>query len=267
MSSYKGVVMMKVYNIFFSPTGGTKKVANELISVWKDDITEIDLIKSKDKIYQADFSNEDIVFISVPSFGGRVPSIITNIFKSVSGNNAKAVLTAVYGNRAYEDTLIELKNILQKSGFLCVAAVAANAEHSIMHQYGKGRPDEQDIAELKEFSLKIKQALVNSTYSKSVYVPGNYPYRSYNGVPMKPTAGKACTACGLCAAECPVEAIPSDFPSQTDKKKCISCMHCISICPIQARSLNALMVNAGALAMKKAFAERKINELFLSDGI
>lgn len=254
---------MRVYNVFFSPTGGTKKAADELVSAWDKEITEIDLIKEKDKIRTTEFSADDVVFVSVPSFGGRIPSVIPELFERVSGNKARTVMAAVYGNRAYEDTLIELKNVLEKADFTCIAAVACNAEHSIMHQYGAERPDAQDIKDLRGFSAKIKDSIENGTYSGSVNVPGTFPYREYGGVPMKPKAGKNCTACGICAAECPVNAIPSDNPSFTDKNKCISCMHCISVCPVQARSLNKLMVSAGAVAMKKLFAERKGNELFL----
>ena len=254
---------MKVYNMFFSPTGGTKRAADNLISAWGDNVTEIDLIEEKSKLQTIEFSPDDVVFVSVPSFGGRVPSVIPELFEGVSGNKARAVSVAVYGNRAYEDTLIELKDILEKAGFVCAAAAACNAEHSIMHQYGAGRPDEQDIKELKEFSAKIKQCIENNTYSSSVHVPGDVPYRKYGGVPMQPKAGKACIYCGICAAKCPVNAIPADKPSLTDKNKCISCMHCISVCPVQARSLNKIMVGAAATAMKKLFAVRKGNELFL----
>lgn len=254
---------MKVYNIIFSPTGGTKKAVDELLSEWGDSVTEIDLIKSKEKIQTTEFSKEDVVFVAVPSFGGRVPSYAADVLKTISGNNARAVLVAVYGNRAYDDSLLELKNILEQSGFTCIAAVACNAEHSIMHQYGQGRPDAADIDELRQFSAKLKNAIDNHTYSNSVKVPGNYPYREYGGVPMKPKAGKECSDCGICAAECPVNAIPLDKPSQTDKNKCISCMHCISVCPVQTRSINKVLVNTAALAMKKLFAQRKPNELFL----
>ena len=34
---------MKIYNIYFSPTGGTKKVADMLGSAWREEKQEIDL--------------------------------------------------------------------------------------------------------------------------------------------------------------------------------------------------------------------------------
>ena len=34
---------MKIYNIYFSPTGGTKKVTDMLGSAWREEKQEIDL--------------------------------------------------------------------------------------------------------------------------------------------------------------------------------------------------------------------------------
>ena len=76
------------------------------------------------------FSKEDLCIIGVPSFGGRVPAIALERIKALSGNNATAILITVYGNRAYEDTLIELEDTLIEKNFTCQAAIAAVAEHS-----------------------------------------------------------------------------------------------------------------------------------------
>lgn len=41
---------MSLYEIYFSPTGGTKKVADIMIKAMKKDAQEIDMIKDPDKI-------------------------------------------------------------------------------------------------------------------------------------------------------------------------------------------------------------------------
>lgn len=94
----------------------------------------------------------DVCLISVPSYGGRVPAAAIERLKKISGNGAKAVLNCVYGNRAWEDTLTELQDILEEQGFQCVAALATVAEHSIFRQFATGRPDEDDRAELLEMA-------------------------------------------------------------------------------------------------------------------
>ena len=77
-----------------------------------------------------------------------------------------------------------------------------------------------------------------------------------------PKVGKGCTACGLCAKTCPVQAIgPATF--KTDPKKCISCMRCVRQCPANARKVNGAMVAVASMVLKKACSVRKENELFL----
>lgn len=93
-------------------------------------------------------------------------------------------------------------------------------------------------------------------------LPGNRPYRKYGGVPMKPQAGKKCTRCGVCAAECPVGAIFTDDPSKTNAEICISCMRCIAVCPQNARSNSKALLAAGSLMLKKECSVRKENTLF-----
>ena len=132
-----------------------------------------------------------------------------------------------------------------------------------MRQFGAGRPDEKDRAELQAFSKKIKEKLDGQAEGKSVSVPGNKPYRSYSGIPLKPKAGKSCTKCGICAAKCPAGAIPKSNPSEVDKEKCISCMRCISVCPRKARDVNRILRKAASVKMKKTCSGRKENKIYL----
>ena len=148
---------MKFYNIFFSPTGGTKKVADIVAKGTKLYTKEIDLIKEPDKLMKVSFEKEDLCLVAVPSYGGRIPSVVTDMFRNVKADGTKAILVAVFGNRAIDDTLLELQDVLEESGFVCIAGMEAVAEHSLMNQFGTGRPDQQDEKELLEFAAKILQ--------------------------------------------------------------------------------------------------------------
>ena len=234
---------MSIYAIYFSPTGGTEKIVT-FIAEQFGEYQSIDLCEKTSGLTN-DFSKEDLCIIGVPSFGGRVPAIALERIKALSGNNATAILITVYGNRAYEDTLIELEDTLIEKNFTCQAAIAAIAEHSIMHQFATGRPDQNDLTELASFAQKIKKKTNNTV---KTLIPG---------------ASHTCGSCGLCAAKYPSGAIPSDNPKQTDKDKCISCMRCISVCPTHSRKLNPLMLAAASQKLKKACSGRKETELFL----
>lgn len=250
-----------MYIIYFSPTGGTKRVANFFTNLDKNKKIEIDL-SSADVSGDYTFQKEDICLVAVPSFGGRVPKLAIDKLQHMKADHSKTILIAVYGNRDYDDTLLELKDVLQSRGFSCIAAVAAVAEHSIVHEIGAHRPDTQDERDFADFSTKL-QKLLKEKNVPEVSLPGNRPYKEYHGIPLKPQRTKGCTLCGLCASECPAQAIPKENPSSTNVEACISCMRCISICPEHARTLDPVLLSVISDKLEKVCFQRKNNKLFL----
>lgn len=255
---------MNVSEIIFSPTGGTKQVADIITKAWGMSVDEIDLTNAETDYAAISLKKDDIAIIAVPSYGGRVPLLAAQRISKICGNQMRCVIVCVYGNRAYEDTLIELNDIAEKSGFKVIAAVAAIAEHSIMHQYAAGRPDAKDQQELQDFAEKILEKVNSSAVEISTpQIPGNHPYKKAGGVGLVPKADNTCTGCGLCAENCPAQAISKENLKATDSKKCISCMRCVIKCPASARKVNSAMVSVAALAMKKVCSIRKENELYI----
>lgn len=253
---------MKLVRIVFSPTGSTEKVTDLLSKEIGGDPVTIDLMGNSFEQY-ASIEPEDICIIAVPSFGGRVPVPAVDRLKKISGNKARTVLVVTYGNRAYDDTLVELKDIADERGFDCIAAVAAVTEHSMMHQYGAGRPDQSDEAELRTYGKQIRELIEGGKRNFQLKVPGNRPYVKMGSVPLHPAATSACTKCGTCTYVCPAGAISLEHPEKTDGKKCITCMGCVAVCPQHARRLNPIVLKIAGMSMKKVCGGRKENQCIL----
>lgn len=255
---------MNISQITFSPTGGTDKVVEIITKTWGMPVNKVDLSNAETDYSSLNLDKEDIAIIAVPSYGGRVPSLAAQRISSIYAKQTPCVIVCVYGNRAYEDTLIELNDIAEKSGFKVIAAIAAIAEHSIMHQYATGRPDNKDESELNSFAKKIlKKINASSAGSAAPQIPGNRPYKKAGGAGLVPKANNNCTSCGLCAKQCPAKAINAENLKTADSKKCISCMRCVVKCPQSARKVNGAMVSIAASTIKKACSTRKGNELYI----
>lgn len=253
---------MNIKQITFSPTGGTRKVADAITLGIGHEAEALELCNPAAMLSETELTKEDVAIIAMPVYGGRIPALAIERLKTlVKANEARCVVVAVYGNRAYDDALLEIYKTCKEMGFRVIAAVGAVAEHSIVRKYGAGRPDAEDVLELKDFGAKIKVAIEQGTVIEENLIPGNFPYKKPMAGP-NPTADKSCSGCGKCAAECPVGAIPADSLRKVNKDLCISCMRCVSICPQEARGIGMLMHGVIALAIKKGCAERKKNELF-----
>lgn len=252
---------MRFVEIYFSPTGGTKKVSNILSSVWNCEKVVIDFMKPNSSWSDIELKKDDVCMISLPSYGGRIPSITAEYLRELNGNGAKAILVAVYGNRHIDDTLAEMEDIVKASGFICVAGVEAVAEHSIVRQYAAGRPNDYDKNQLQEFAKQIKSKIDAGNFDMPL-LPGNRPYRVFNGA-CKPIATENCIQCGLCAAECPVSAIPENDCQKTDALRCISCMHCIAVCPQKARKIDEKIIAGLSEKLKPICSIEKENVLYI----
>ena len=259
----------KVYEMYFSPTGGTRSSSKIFMArlcgcleAEPAAVALLDAVRRGGELPA--FCEEDICVVSVPSFAGRVPLPAVEILSKAKGNGARAVLNVVYGNRAIDDTLLELRDVLEAAGFRCAAAMETVAEHSIFRQFGAGRPDGEDREELKDFAGQIAARLkAASELSGQLQVPGNYPYRERKPVSTIPEGSDRCSGCGLCVKECPVHAIAEDSPKTTDSQVCFGCMRCVSVCPAEARDIAASLREKMLPHMEQVCSGRKENRLYL----
>ncbi|MGN0158919.1 MAG: EFR1 family ferrodoxin [Brotaphodocola sp.] len=255
----------QVTSIYFSPTESTKKVVEMVAAEFPGAHESLDLTEAAGFRPDYTFREDEVVLVGVPVYAGRIPVTSIERFRRLHGHQTPAVLVVVYGNRAYDDALLELKNIMIEQGFRPAAGIAAVAEHNIARCVASGRPDEKDKAQLKKFGQDAVKRLdaVKSNYElPELVVKGNYPYKVPGSSPMRIKVSSACNACGKCIRSCPVQAISRTDARVTDEERCIHCMRCVMVCPTGARKLGTLMQLAVNQKMKKACAGRKEPEFF-----
>lgn len=246
--------------IEFSPTGGTRKAARIVAEAWGGNATTIDLTNPKRDFSSCEIAADDKVIIAMPAFEGTAPQVALDRLGQIRGNGAECTLLCAYGNRAFEHALIDMEEVAKSCGFIVVAGIAAVTEHSILRQFGTGRPDAEDVEKLHAFAAKIAEkdgGEVSMPGSPSIKKDGDG-----DASLLLPKPTRACTKCGACARICPVGAIdPVSF--QADPKKCISCMRCVAKCPTSSRKVNGAVLKAAGLMMRKSLSGRKEPELFI----
>lgn len=241
----------------FSPTGGTSKIATAIAGVRMG--ARIDLCSPVEP--QKIPAGAPLLAV-VPVYGGRIPAIAAQRLRALQGSGNPAIAVVVYGNRAYDDALLELKNILTETGHQVIAAAAFIAEHSISRSIATGRPDAADLAQCVQFGAAVEAKLTSNQLS-TVEVPGNAEYRPLPQMPVTPMVTDACGGCGMCARKCPTGAIPLQAPRSTDAARCILCMRCVAICPRKARLLPPPAQEAFDARLAAIASEPKQSELYL----
>ena len=249
---------MANYSIYFSPTGGTKKAGQLFCNAVAQDTVLADLAQADELC-----CTTEVAVFAVPVFAGRIPHIAAERIKSIDGRGKKAVTIAVYGNRAYDDALLELNNAAEQAGFKVVASAALVAQHSMVKEVAAGRPDTEDAAEIAAFAQKAA-AKIAADSTQAVAVPGNFPHRDGMTVSSTPLCTDSCTKCGRCAQVCPTKAITATKADVTTQlEKCILCLACTAHCPTKARILPPAMqqgLNQKLGALKDV---RNANEFFV----
>jgi NAD-dependent dihydropyrimidine dehydrogenase PreA subunit/flavodoxin len=241
----------KISTLYFSPTGTTEKIVSGIAQkIAENDggqiaVDPIDFTLPGAREKTVSFDKDTLVVAGVPVYAGRVPNILLKFLNQISGNGATAVAVVLYGNRHYDDALIEFKDILQSDGFMVVAGGAFIGEHSFSTTLAGNRPDRQDMEVAAAFADKICEKINAPGKTSSVVVKGNTPYREYyrpkdpNGNPVNilkvtPKTNSDCIGCHLCAEICPMGSIDSDDVSNITGI-CIKCCACIKKCPVGAK--------------------------------
>ena len=71
------------------------------------------------------FGPSDLTILAAPVYGGRLPYPAAQRLMLCRGKETPAILVVSYGSRAFDDALLEMKDIAEKQGFLPIAAAAS----------------------------------------------------------------------------------------------------------------------------------------------
>jgi len=272
--------MNKTINaMYFSATDTTKEVVSTLARGISDNISRetatniIDFTLPVARLKPVHFSEQDVVIVGVPVYAGRVPNVLVKYLNSITGNGALAIPIVVYGNRNYDDALIELKDILEFNGFKIIAAGAFIGEHSFSRILAKNRPDEKDIAMVCDFANQIHKKIIAQEHVQTVVVNGNKSYRKHympqckDGSPVDlrkvaPKTNSQCIDCKICVNVCPMGSIDAEDVSKLSGI-CIKCGACIRKCPTQAKYYDDKDYLRHKQELEIKFSARREPELFI----
>jgi ferredoxin len=256
---------------FFSPTGTTKAIVTCIAEGLGARPSFLDMtVPSR---FGEGCPGGEIAVIGVPVYAGRVPELAAARLRAGGrGEGRPAVLAVVYGNRAFEDALLELRDLALELGFVPVAAAAFIGEHSFstpQWPVAEGRPDAADRDKAVAFGRSVRKLLQGVSKPadlRPLEVPGNLPYRQ--GVQPSTicpeTDAQTCVLCGECARSCPSGAITLDEDSVlTEASLCLRCCACTRVCPAGARVMRHEKILEFGRMLSTQYAQRREPEFFL----
>ncbi len=269
----------KIWKAYFSPTKGTANLVSLVADGLKEElglpVETIDITLPQGRETVRRFTEEDLLVIGTPVYAGRIPNKLLPEFQRLfQGDGTPAVIVTAFGNRNFDDALMELKLVLEENGFAVAAAAALPNRHVFSDKLAAGRPDETDREEIRDFAKSAAEKLQKGAPYAAPDVEGRNPVGPYytplkeDGTPAKFLKAKPvtdpdkCDQCGICAESCPMGSINREDCTKVDGI-CIKCQACVKFCPTHARYFTDEQFLSHVKMLEKNYMRRAENRFFV----
>ena len=109
-----------VHLVYFSATYTTRKVAREVARVVGGRVVEHDVTCRLPEGETVLRGEGELLLAAAPVYAGRIPGRMAEALKAFRGDGTPAITVCVYGNRDYDDALVELLDCVEAQGFRAV---------------------------------------------------------------------------------------------------------------------------------------------------
>lgn len=274
--------MLKVNFLYFSPTKTTYRLGTEICQEIIDqeglkNYKTYDVSLPEKRLENLNFSSEDLLIIGLPVYAGRLPNVLLPYLKTIRAEGAKVIAFVNYGNRNYDNALLELRDLMREAGGRVFAAGAFIGEHAFSYELAAGRPDDEDLSKARDFaSLALKKLksleasgphfedfhIKGDSNNRGYYQPLNEKGQTFDMRKVQPKTMPNCIDCKKCALVCPMGSIDYDDVSQI-KGICIKCGACVKICPVGAKYFDHPDYLFHKRDLEEKYQARKEAEFFL----
>ena len=268
------MIIKNIYAVYFSPTGGTQKIAeslsNDLSQLLHIPFQKIDFTILTNRQTRYDFDSDSLVILAIPVYAGRIPNkLLPDLERCLNGSGKTAIIPiSVYGNRNYDEALREMLILTEKNGFIPIGAATMISQHAFSSLIAKDRPDFSDFQALTDFSNKIAGKILNNqeltgiTYDRDTpigpyYTPLRSDHTPARFLKAKPvTEMDKCNNCGICVKKCPMGSISVDNVADVSGI-CIKCQACVKFCPTHAKYFTDADFLSHVEMLENTYTDRK----------